>query len=83
MTTKTITITENAYEALRGLKAERESFSETILRVAKRKPLSHFFGALSKESGERLEKEVERARKEHMITRAKRIDRIAAELEGR
>lgn len=83
MTTKTITITVGAYEALRGLKAERESFSETILRVAKRKPLSQFFGILSKESGDRLAHEVERARKEHQLARDKRINRIALELGGR
>lgn len=77
MAVKTITVTEYAYNALKSLKAPRESFSDTILRVAKRKPLSFFFGALSKGSGERLEKtvfelrkkrnEAHRARMKHII----------------
>ena len=55
MATKTITVTEEAYKTLDSLKRPRESFSETIKRIAKRKPLSTFFGVLSKESGEKLE----------------------------
>ena len=35
MTTKTITIREEAYRALKNLKLKNESFSETILRVLK------------------------------------------------
>jgi predicted CopG family antitoxin len=63
MVVKTITVTKDAYAALKALKEPRESFSETILRVAKRKPLSAFFGVLGKESGERLEKAVLEMRK--------------------
>lgn len=35
MTTKTITIREEAYRALKNLKLKNESFSDTILRVSK------------------------------------------------
>ena len=35
MTTKTITIREEAYKALKNLKLKNESFSDTILRVSK------------------------------------------------
>lgn len=35
MTTKTLTITENAYENLLRIKAENESFSQLFLRIAK------------------------------------------------
>lgn len=63
MAVKTITITEKAYEALKSKKASSESFSETILRVAKRKPLSSFFGVLSGETGEKFEKAILEARK--------------------
>ena len=35
MPTKTITILEEAYEALKNLKLQHESFSDTILRVSK------------------------------------------------
>ena len=36
MGTKTISITEEAYEALLREKANKESFSETILRITKK-----------------------------------------------
>ncbi|NHI93747.1 MAG: antitoxin [Candidatus Lokiarchaeota archaeon] len=35
MTTKTITIREEAYRVLKNLKLENESFSDTILRISK------------------------------------------------
>ena len=58
MTVKTITIKENAYEALKSLKLPRESFSETLLRIAKRKSLRTFFGVLSRNTGDLLEKKI-------------------------
>lgn len=49
MATKTITVTEKAYEALSADKKNDESFSEVILRTHKRKgnweALSRFIGA--------------------------------------
>lgn len=46
MATKTITIKESAYNALRKEKANEESFSEVILRITKaRGSLSECFGA--------------------------------------
>jgi len=48
MTIKSLTITENAYDALQRLKHGDESFSEVILRVSKEKigQAAKFFGAL-------------------------------------
>ena len=80
MTTKTITVTEDAYEALKSLKGEKESFSDTILRVAKRKPLSYFFGVLGKESGDRFEKAIMEMRKIRSESHEKRIERIRKEM---
>ena len=37
MAHKTITISEEAYEALAGLKAARESFTDVILRIVKKR----------------------------------------------
>ncbi len=79
MTVKTITVTEDAYGALKALKEKNESFSETLLRMAKRKPLSAFFGVLSPESGERLEKAVRELRKKRNEAHQKRIRQIAKE----
>ncbi len=80
MAAKTITITEKAHNALQSLKKPNESFSETILRVAGRKPLSEFFGVLSKKSGERLEKTVLELRKKHNEVHRRRMRSIISEL---
>lgn len=46
MATKTISITEEAYEALRREKKYKESFTETILRITKKcGKISDSFGA--------------------------------------
>ena len=63
MAVKTITIKESAYEALKSLKSPRESFSDTILRVARRRPLSEFFGILGRKTGERMEEAMIDSRK--------------------
>ncbi len=76
MAIKTITVTKEAYEALRSLKAPRESFSETIIRVSKRKPLSNFFGILSEEKGRKLENSVYELRKKRNETHRLRIKQI-------
>lgn len=46
MVRKSIRLTEEAYKVLLSMKQKNESFSETILRVGKRRPLSDFFGIL-------------------------------------
>ena len=62
MAVKTITVTESAYYAVNRLKEKNESFSELFLRIAKRKPLSSFFGVLSKEAGEELSRNIRKSR---------------------
>lgn len=60
MTTKTITITESAYDFIKRLKAEEESFSDLFIRLAKEKnPLDRYFGVLKgdvKEAEARMKK---------------------------
>ncbi len=80
MTVKTITVTEDAYEALKAVKQETESFSQTILRVTRRRPLSNFFGVLSKESGERLEQVIEDMRKRRNNAHQKRLKELSKSL---
>ena len=65
MATKTLTITEDAYDLLAQNKLENESFSQEIRRVlAKRqkKSLLDFFGILSKEEGQELIDDLEKIR---------------------
>ncbi len=77
MSTKTISITEEAYKRLARLRErENESFSEVITRITGRVKLMDFFGVLSKESGERLEKSIIEGRKMHRKMREKRHKRI-------
>ena len=50
MATKTLTITEDAYDLLAQKKLRGESFSQTIRRVLeprRKRPLEDFFGIIS------------------------------------
>ena len=64
MATKTITITEEAYEKLKLRKKESESFSEVINRVMPYTDWTAFVGVLSGKSADKLEKSIEESRKE-------------------
>ncbi len=68
MATKTLTITEDAYDLLTGSKLESESFSEEIIRVMgarKSRKLIDFFGVLSENEGEEILKIIEKKRREN------------------
>lgn len=80
MAVKTITVTENAYFALSNMKEPNESFSDVILRVSRMRPLSDFFGILSSESGEKLEKVIYDARKKRNKAHKLKIERIVQEM---
>ena len=82
MTTKTITVTENAYYALKAMKNNKESFSETIVRVSGKKPLNYFFGCLSKKSGEELERVIIENRKNRNKSHEKRMKHIIENFGG-
>jgi len=79
MSTKTLTIMEDAYKLLAGNKLENESFSEEIRRMfskKKSKKLIDFFGVLSKETGEAMKKDLKRIRKEQMKLTKQRLSRL-------
>lgn len=80
MVVKTITVTEDAYEALKSWKDAHESFSDVILRVTKKKPLGSFFGVLSKESANRLEAAIRELRKKRNEAHNVRMQRITKAL---
>ena len=64
MAVKTITVTEEAYEALRQLKEEGESFSKLILRVARGRPrLDKYIGILGGPDAERMKRNIKAFRK--------------------
>jgi predicted CopG family antitoxin len=65
MATKTLTITEDAYNLLVADKLNGESFSKEIQRVLggkKKRKLSDFFGILSDDKGQ-MQKDLKRIRK--------------------
>ena len=64
------------------MKEPREIFSETIKRVAGKRPLSDFFGILSEESGEKIERTISKLKREHSADYKKKMKRIVAELNG-
>ena len=66
MAIKSLTITEDAYNALKRNKLGKESFSQVILRVTqekKGKDLTRFFGILKGKDGEEFEKRIRENRK--------------------
>ncbi len=65
MAHKTLTISEEAYEALANLKKEGESFTELVKRITaplKKRKLSEFAGVLSGEEYDDFEKAAIEAR---------------------
>lgn len=64
MAHKTLTISEEAYEALARLKKEGESFTDLIKRITalvRKKPLSEFAGILDDEQFEKATIEARRS----------------------
>ena len=79
MSTKTLTIMEDAYRLLADNKLEDESFSEEIRRIfskKKTKKLIDFFGILNKETGEAMKRDLKRIRKEQMKLTKERIAKL-------
>lgn len=72
MSTKTISISEEAYNALKGIKEEHESFTDAIIKVAKRDPLAKLVGVLTKDEASELRMNIKLNRKK-MNERVKRI----------
>lgn len=74
MATKTLTITEDAYNILKEKKTEHESFSDVILRFSGKKSLESFFGTLSDKTVHALEDDIQKMRKKHRDSHKKRVD---------
>lgn len=78
MATKTLTITEDAYERLATAKEENESFSEAINRITGKVSLLSIAGILTEKEADRLEKSIGEIRRKSRL----RLKHIAQELAG-
>lgn len=81
MAVKTITVTEDAYEALKFLKQPTESFSKTLLRLRRKNSLNDFIGILSKESATELKHTIKEMKSKHTVAHQKRMQRIITAFE--
>lgn len=63
MSTKTLTVKDEAYTRLSALKREKESFSDVILRITSKGSILDFAGILSKKEADELEKTIMAGRK--------------------
>ncbi|HLC32613.1 MAG TPA: antitoxin VapB family protein [Candidatus Nanoarchaeia archaeon] len=64
MATKSITITEDAYNRLASLKQEKESFSDVIKRIAPKRSLLELAGILTDKQTKELKRNVADFRKQ-------------------
>lgn len=72
MPTRTISITEEAYERLKVRKEKNESFSDVINKVTGRRSLLELAGILSEEEADKLEKHI----KERRLASRRRVNKI-------
>ena len=63
MATKTISITEEAYERLKMRKENNESFTDVINKITGKRNIMELAGILSKEEGKKLEEYIKERRK--------------------
>ena len=77
MPTRTISITEEAYQRLKIQKEPNESFTDVINRVTGKKDIMQFAGILSNEEGDELERII----KERRTSRRERSKKIREMME--
>ena len=76
MATKSITITEEAYERLASFKEDKESFSDVVNKLTKRHSILDLAGLLTNTEADELEKNIKDMRKRT----EERMGRIAEQL---
>jgi predicted CopG family antitoxin len=80
MGTKTISLTEEAYERLKAAKKEGESFSDVVNRISPGVRLEEYWGVLDDDAADELRETVAEGRDRRGAGRSERRERIASEL---
>lgn len=73
MGTKTISIKDEAYERLKRLKKEGESFTDLVNRITKKRSILELSELVDEEEAESLGKAIERGSEERREARRKEI----------
>lgn len=81
MATKTISLSEDAYEHLASEKREGESFSDVVRRLASGVRLADYYGVLSEDTADELDAVLTERRRQRNEGRRARAERIADSLE--
>ncbi len=76
MSTKNISITEEAYQILARKKMVNESFSKVIVREVGKSDIMDFAGIFSLEEADEMEKNVKKIRKMKKKHYEKRVERL-------
>jgi len=75
---KTLTIKDKVYEELVNIKGKEESFSDLFERLAKKEKagIMEFAGFLSKETAEKMKKDIAKRKKEGIKLEGKKRERL-------
>lgn len=73
MPARTVNLSEEAYALLASVKKERESFSDTVLRLAGARSLFDVVGVLDDEQAKRVEERIKAGRDRAARRRARQL----------
>ena len=76
MPTRTISITDEAYQRLKNLKEKNDSFTDVINKVTGKRSIMELAGILSEDEGNKLERHI----KDMRARSRKKMERIIDEL---
>lgn len=81
MSTKTVSLSEDAYERLKSLKEDKESFSDVVRKITETSNVSKFHGVLSEDTADEIEESIRENREGNRERHSERVKSIADDLE--
>lgn len=81
MGTKTVSLSEDAYNKLKALKEDNESFSDVVRKVTKTSNVSKFHGALSEDTADEIEENIRKNREDNLERHSERVKDIKDDIE--